>query len=65
MRQMLRDIQTGAYAETWIAENRNGLPWFTATRARERDHQIERVGARLRGMMPFLEPVQVPPPVGV
>jgi ketol-acid reductoisomerase len=65
MRQMLREIQAGTYAETWIAENERGLPWFNETRERERRHQIEEVGARLRGMMPFLDPVQLPQPVSV
>jgi ketol-acid reductoisomerase len=62
MRQMLREIQSGHYAEAWIAENRKGLSWFQAARERERHHQIEEVGARLRAMMPFLEPVRVPEP---
>jgi ketol-acid reductoisomerase len=65
MRQMLKDIQSGAYAKGWIAENENGLPWFNAARERERQHPIEQVGARLRAMMPFLDPVQPPQPVSV
>jgi ketol-acid reductoisomerase len=65
MRQMLREIQSGAYAQAWIAENEKGLPWFTAARNRERQHRIEEVGARLRALMPFLDPVQTPPPVTV
>ena len=63
MRRMLQEIQSGAYARAWIAENEKGLPWFTAARERERHHQIEDVGGRLRAMMPFLEPVQPPQPV--
>jgi ketol-acid reductoisomerase len=63
MRQMLREIQSGQYAAGWIAENEKGLPWFNAARERERVHQIEEVGARLRAMMPFLDPVQAPQPV--
>jgi ketol-acid reductoisomerase len=65
MRQMLREIQSGAYAQAWIAENEKGLPWFNAARERERQHRIEEVGARLRAMMPFLDPVQAPRPVTV
>jgi len=65
MRQMLKDIQSGAYAKGWIAENEKGLPWFNAARERERHHPIEQVGARLRAMMPFLDPVQPPQPVSV
>jgi ketol-acid reductoisomerase len=60
MRQMLRDIQSGTYAQTWIEENERGLPQFQRARAREQDHPIERVGAQLRAMMPFLDPVDVP-----
>jgi ketol-acid reductoisomerase len=62
MRQMLREIQSGAYAKSWIAENEKGLPVFLAARERERHHQIEDVGARLRAMMPFLDPVEVAEP---
>jgi ketol-acid reductoisomerase len=66
MRQMLAEIQDGTYARNWIAEDRSGRPAFNATRQRERDHQIEQVGAALRAMMPFLEPVAPEPsPAGV
>ena len=62
MRQMLQAIQSGEYAGSWQAEYTRGLPWFTATRERERDHQIETVGAQLRKMMPFLDPVDLREP---
>ena len=65
MRQMLREIQSGEYARQWIAEHDRGLPWFQATREHERQHRIEEVGARLRAMMPFLDPVQAPEQVSV
>jgi ketol-acid reductoisomerase len=61
MRRMLQEIQDGTYARNWIAENEQGRPHFTRTRAREQDHAIEHVGARLRSMMPFLDPVTVKP----
>ena len=61
MRQMLDEIRNGTYARNWIAENEKGRPWFNATRAREQDQQIEQVGAKLRAMMPFLDPVTVRP----
>jgi len=57
LRAILADVQSGAYARRWIDESASGRPWFEAQRARERSHQIEDVGARLRAMMPFLEPV--------
>ncbi len=59
MRQILAEIQDGTYARKWIAENEAGRPWFYATRRREQDHLIEQVGARLRSLMPFLDPVDV------
>jgi ketol-acid reductoisomerase len=61
MQRMLQEIQDGTYARTWIAENEQGRPRFTETRAREQEHQIEQVGAKLRAMMPFLHPVTVRP----
>jgi ketol-acid reductoisomerase len=60
MRQILADIQSGAYAERWKQEHEQGLTWFNAERERRRDHVIEQVGARLRASMPFLEPVRQP-----
>jgi ketol-acid reductoisomerase len=61
MRQLLKEVQDGTYAAKWIAEDRAGRPHFNATRQREREQQIERVGATLRAMMPFLKPVAVDP----
>ena len=58
---MLEDIRNGTYAKNWIAENEKGRPEFNAIREREQNHQIEEVGARLRAMMPFLNPVTVKP----
>jgi ketol-acid reductoisomerase len=62
---MLAEIQDGTYARRWIAEDRNGRPWFNETREKERQHQIEEVGAKLRAMMPFLRPVAARQPAGV
>jgi len=57
MKQILEDVQSGKYADGWIAENDKGRPWFNATREAERTQQLEQVGARLRQLMPFLKPV--------
>ena len=57
MRQILAEIQDGTYANKWIAEDQAGRPWFMAQRKKEQEHAIERVGASLRGMMPFLDEV--------
>jgi ketol-acid reductoisomerase len=62
MRRMLAEVQDGTYARTWMAEHAAGRPWFDATRERERGHQIEQVGAKLREMMPFLDPVRTATP---
>ena len=43
MKQMLADIQTGAYAEEWIEENAKGRPWFNELRAR-RARPADRAG---------------------
>jgi len=59
MRAVLADIQDGTFANAWIAENDAGRPEFERLREADRDHQIEQVGARLRGQMPFLDPVEV------
>ena len=54
MKQILSDIQSGAYAEEWIDENANGRPWFDQRRVEARHTQIEEVGKNLREMMPWL-----------
>ena len=59
MQQILDDIRSGKYAAGWIEENATGRKWFEATRKAERSHQIEKVGAELRAMMPFLKPVTI------
>jgi len=60
MRRMLAEVQDGTYARAWMAEHAAGRPWFDAMRTRERSHQIEQVGAKLRELMPFLDPVRDP-----
>ena len=60
MQQILNDIQSGAYAEKWIAENKAGRPEFKAKRASEHDLLIEKVGLELRDMMPFLNAKKAP-----
>ena len=57
MRQILAEIQDGTYAKKWIGEDKAGRPWFMAQRKQEQAHPIEKVGAELRGMMPFLDAV--------
>jgi ketol-acid reductoisomerase len=61
MQKLLDEIKDGTFATKWIKENQTGRPEFNKTRASEQDHLIEKVGAQLRGMMPFLDPVTIKP----
>ncbi|RME07615.1 MAG: ketol-acid reductoisomerase [Anaerolineae bacterium] len=61
MSQLLKDIQDGTYAHNWIEENKKGRPWFNEQRRRQQEHLIEKVGANLRAMMPFVDPVEIKP----
>ncbi|BAQ10086.1 ketol-acid reductoisomerase [Bacillus sp. OxB-1] len=54
MKDILTDIQSGKFAKEWIEENENGRPKFNAIEAAEAEHQIEKVGQKLRSMMPFI-----------
>jgi ketol-acid reductoisomerase len=59
MKTILGEIQDGSFAARWIAENESGRAEFQRLRQAEHDHLIERVGARLRSQMAFLDPVVV------
>jgi ketol-acid reductoisomerase len=59
MKDVLADIQSGAFANRWIAEQESGGAEFRRLRERDRNHQIEQVGADLRAQMQFLNPVVV------
>ncbi|HLX78338.1 MAG TPA: ketol-acid reductoisomerase [Acidimicrobiales bacterium] len=54
MRKVLDEIQSGAFAKEWIAENEDGLPRYNKLRQAGAEHPIEKVGATLRSMMPFM-----------
>ena len=55
MKKILSEIQTGEFANTWMAENRTGRGKFLAMRKANNVHQIEAVGRELRSMMTFLK----------
>jgi len=55
MRTVLKEIQSGEFAKEWIAENDEGLKRFTQQRKEGAEHPIEKVGAELRAMMPWLQ----------
>jgi ketol-acid reductoisomerase len=54
MRTILDEIQSGKFADEWIAESEAGRPRFLELEKAGHDHQIEQVGAELRGMMPWI-----------
>ena len=54
MKRVLEDIQSGKFTRDWMLENKVNQTSFKATRARNNAHPIEEVGARLRGMMPWI-----------
>ncbi|MEO8458278.1 MAG: hypothetical protein ABI559_10740, partial [Chloroflexota bacterium] len=56
MKQVLQNIRSGAFAREWILENQAGRPSFMALRRQGADHMLEKVGAELRSMMPWLKP---------
>ncbi|MBA3302520.1 MAG: ketol-acid reductoisomerase, partial [Acidimicrobiia bacterium] len=54
MKEILGEIQTGAFADEWIAESRSGRARFTELEKAGEAHQIEQVGEQLRSMMPWI-----------
>ncbi len=61
MKQVLNNIRSGAFAREWIIENQAGRPSFLALRRQNQEHMIEKVGAELRGMMPWLQKREAAP----
>lgn len=51
MKKVLAEIQDGTFARNWLLENQVNRPQFNATRRRETEHQVEKVGKELRSMM--------------
>jgi len=54
MKQILAEIQTGEFAREFVTENQAGQPSFKAKRRIGAGHELEVVGERLRGMMPWI-----------
>ena len=55
MRRILKEIQTGAYAQDFLLENKTGATKLLAMRRIAGEHPIEVVGERLRAMMPWIK----------
>ncbi len=54
MKRVLDDIQSGRFVRDWMLECKAGQPSFKAMRRRGAEHEIEKVGEKLRGMMPWI-----------
>jgi len=61
MKDILEKIRNGEFAKRWIEENKTGRKTFIALRNQEQHLLVEQVGARLRSLMPFLNPVEIKP----
>ena len=65
MKKILSEIQSGQFANEWLTEYKNGQPLMEKLRKENREHQIETVGAKLRGMMSWLFKKNAKEEVGV
>ena len=54
MKKILKEIQTGKFTKQWVAEYKGGLKNYNKLLKAGEKHQIEKTGARLRGMMPWM-----------
>jgi ketol-acid reductoisomerase len=54
MSEVLKEIQDGTFSSRWIAENETDQPEFKRLLSQDLEHPIEKVGAELRGRMPWL-----------
>jgi len=59
MKDILSEIQSGQFARDFILENKSGGVSFNAMRRQAAEHPMEEVGARLRGLMPWLKERQL------
>jgi len=55
MREVLKDIQSGTFAQNWILENQTGKVKYDQMLAADLDHPIEKTGKELRGLMNWLQ----------
>ncbi|MBI3418963.1 MAG: ketol-acid reductoisomerase [Proteobacteria bacterium] len=54
MKRILDDIQSGRFARDWMLENKVGQANFKAMRRNAAEHPIEKIGEKLRAMMPWI-----------
>lgn len=56
MKSVLKDIQDGTFAREWTAEYKAGLPKYKQYKQADLEHPVEKVGAKLRARMTWLQP---------
>jgi len=59
MKAALKDIQTGKFAKDWVKEYQGGYKRYNALLKAGEKHGIEKVGAKLRAMMPWMQKRQI------
>jgi ketol-acid reductoisomerase len=59
MKAALKDIQTGKFAKGWISEYKGGYKRYNTLLKKGENHSIEKVGARLRSLMPWMKKRQI------
>jgi ketol-acid reductoisomerase len=62
MERALQEIKSGRFAEGWLKENRRGRKRYSRLLADAQSHEIEKVGARLRGLMAWKAKANSSPP---
>jgi ketol-acid reductoisomerase len=55
MQRALKEIQNGKFAQGWIAEYKDGLKTYKALLAAGQKHPVEKVGEKLRSLMPWIQ----------
>ncbi len=55
MKAALKDIQNGKFAKEWVKEYEGGYKKYNALLKAGENHPIEKTGARLRGLMPWIK----------
>ena len=55
MKAALKDIQSGKFAKNWVKEYQTGYKQYNALLKQGEQHSIEKTGARLRGLMPWMK----------
>ena len=54
MKKILKEIQSGQFAKEWMLENKSGQTKFKTMRKNHKEHNIEKVGEKLRTLMPWI-----------